>query len=300
MQRKSSIRLIFVFVFLLIIGFTLGITMQRLNWDFSKISAKYETNTYEINQSFKDITITTKTSDIVFKLSDDGQTSVICYEHEKIKHNISVADDALAISVTDSREWYDHIGIHFNTPKITVCLPRQQYNALSLNFSTGDVYIPQDFRFESMDIAGNTGSVRNSASTLGNIQIKTNTGNIRIQGATADTMDLTVSTGEVFVADVTVKQDINIKTTTGDTDLRNVIAEGKMTIEQGTGDIDFDCCDGSEIFLKTNTGDIEGSFLTEKIFVAKSNTGDVDVPRTTTGGKCEVTTNTGDIEIEIR
>lgn len=300
MSKTSKIWLI-VSIGMILIGCILfGGAMTKLNWDFSKLSANYETKTYEIDQSFQNITITSNTADIEFVPTENGKASVICYEQEKLKHNVSAADDTLTISVTDTRQWYDHIGIHFKAPKITVCLPQQQYRTLSVKFSTGDVYIPQDFRFESMDIAGNTGSVRNSASTLGNMQIKTNTGHIRIQGATADTMDLTVSTGEVFVADVTVKQDINIKTTTGDTDLRNVIAEGKMTVEQGTGDIDFDCCDGSEIFLKTNTGDIEGSFLTEKIFVAKSNTGDVDVPRTTTGGKCEVTTNTGDIEIEIR
>ena len=61
-------------------------------------------------------------------------------------------------------------------------------------------------------------------------------------------------------------------------------------------------CDRSapaELFVETDTGDVRGSLLTEKTFIVQTDTGSVDVPETTTGGKCEITTDTGDIEIEI-
>ena len=41
-------------------------------------------------------------------------------------------------------------------------------------------------------------------------------------------------------------------------------------------------------------------FLTEKIFIAKTDTGEIKVPETTSGGKCKITTDTGDIKIEIK
>jgi hypothetical protein len=44
---------------------------------------------------------------------------------------------------------------------------------------------------------------------------------------------------------------------------------------------------------------VKGSLLTDKIFVTQSDTGKVDVPETVSGGKCKVTTDTGDIRIEI-
>ena len=47
-------------------------------------------------------------------------------------------------------------------------------------------------------------------------------------------------------------------------------------------------------------GDIEGTLLTDKIFMAESDIGEVDVPKTTSGGRCEINTNTGDIDIEIK
>jgi hypothetical protein len=51
--------------------------------------------------------------------------------------------------------------------------------------------------------------------------------------------------------------------------------------------------------VKTDTGDITGSLLSGKIFMPQTNTGDVTVPDTVTGGKCRLSTNTGDIKISI-
>ena len=60
----------------------------------------------------------------------------------------------------------------------------------------------------------------------------------------------------------------------------------------------FDGCDADRIFVKTDTGYVKGSLLSDKVFIAQSDTGDVDVPKTITGGKCEIETDTGDIKIE--
>lgn len=81
--------------------------------------------------------------------------------------------------------------------------------------------------------------------------------------------------------------------------LKNVIAAETFSIERSTGKVRFDGCDAAEILVKTGTGDVKGTLLSEKIFIARSNTGRVDVPQTVTGGRCEIITSTGDIEIHI-
>ena len=86
---------------------------------------------------------------------------------------------------------------------------------------------------------------------------------------------------------------------TGDIDLKNVIAS-KINISATTGDISLYQCDADELYLKATTGDITGSLLSDKVFVAKSTTGDIDLPQSTTGGKCEIKVTTGDINIEIK
>jgi DUF4097 and DUF4098 domain-containing protein YvlB len=86
---------------------------------------------------------------------------------------------------------------------------------------------------------------------------------------------------------------------TGDTFLKNVIANEKLYAKRSTGDIRLEKCDAGEILIETDTGDVKGSLLTEKVFIVETDTGSINVPKTTNGGRCEITTDTGDIKINI-
>jgi len=63
--------------------------------------------------------------------------------------------------------------------------------------------------------------------------------------------------------------------------------------------VEFTACDAGEIVIETDTGDVEGTLLSDKIFITETDTGRIDVPKTTTGGRCQITTDTGDIKIKI-
>jgi len=82
--------------------------------------------------------------------------------------------------------------------------------------------------------------------------------------------------------------------------LKNVIAAERFSIDRSTGDVNFDGCDAAEIYVNTDTGDVEGSLLSEKVFIANTDTGKKKVPNTVSGGRCEIRTDTGDIEITIK
>ena len=221
--------------------------------------------------------------------------------------------------VFDERKWYEHIGINLGTPKITVYIPQGEYGALFVRSSTGNVEISKEFKFENIDISESTGNVTNYASASENIIIKTSTGNICVENVSAGTLDLSVSTGGITVSNVTCEGNVKINVSTGKTNLtniecknvvsngntgdislNNVIAAEKFSIERSTGDVKFDGCDAAEIFVETDTGDVTGSLLYNNVFVVEADTGRVDVPKTATGGKCEITTATGDINISIK
>ena len=51
--------------------------------------------------------------------------------------------------------------------------------------------------------------------------------------------------------------------------------------------------------ITTDTGNVKGSLLSEKVFIVSTDTGKKQVPNTITGGRCEITTDTGDIIISI-
>ena len=79
---------------------------------------------------------------------------------------------------------------------------------------------------------------------------------------------------------------------TGDMSFKNVLVSGSLSVESGTGNVGFDNSDADTVCVKTGTGDVTGTLLSEKVFVTKTSTGTVRVPKTVSGGKCEITTST--------
>lgn len=297
---KKFILWIIIALFFLIFGGTLFvISMTKLGWDFNKIgSYNFETNTYQIVEDFNKIEIDLTTTDIEFKPSTDGQCKLICYENVKEKHFFSVTDGVLKITTVSNKKWYDYIHLFSASPKMTMFLPNLDSASLNVKISTGDIIIPANFCFESIEILGSTCNVKCNASTVNQTKINVTTGNILIENANAKNYDLKVSTGDIKITNASC-ENFTSTGTTGEVKLNNLIASNKIFIKRGTGDIEFYKCDASELILKTSTGDVEGSLLTGKTFIAKTDTGEIDIPNSTEGGKCEITTSTGDIEVNI-
>ncbi len=318
MSKGVKIWLIIGASLVLIGAIIFGGVMMALNWDFSRLStAKFETNEYEINDSYKNIKILTDTADITFVPSENSK--VACYEETKIKHLVTVKDDTLVIESNDTRKWYEHIGINFGLPKITVYIPKGEYGELVVKASTGDTEIPKEFKFESIDISQSTGNVKCLASAGGDIKIKTSTGNITTEKINVASLSLTVSTGEINVSDIECTGDLSIKVSTGKVSLENVtcnniistgntggitlnniIAKENFSVTRSTGNVKLIGCDAGEISITTDTGDVLGTLLSDKVFITKTDTGSVKVPETLSGGKCKITTDTGNIKIEIK
>ncbi len=319
MRRSTKIWLVTA-SFLVVLGTAVfAFPMAKYNWDLTKLSTnKYETNIYEINENFEDVSINTDTADIIFVLADDGKCKVECYEEEKTKHHVAVENNALVIKMTDNRTFYDHIGINFDSPKITVYLSEKQYNLLFVSESTGDINVPNGLNFKEVDVAASTGDIEFFASSSDSIKIKTSTGDIKLENILSKTVDLSASTGDITLAN-TECEEVNISVTTGNVKTKNVkcenfistgstgditldgvISNEKLSVERSTGDVTFEGSDAGEILVKTSTGDAGGTLLTDKIFIVQTDTGAVDVPETTNGGKCKISTDTGDVKIKIQ
>jgi len=293
--------------------------MMAFNWDFTKLSTmSYQINTHEISDTFQNISIKTNTADIVFNPSEDGKCKVVCHEMEKVTHTVSVEEGSLTIKRVDKRKWYDFVGINFRTPKITVYIPQRDYAALIIKESTGDITIPKAFAFDAVDIDVSTGDVKLMSSVKGLGKINTSTGDVRVESGFCGSLDLQTSTGKITVSNVKCDGDITVvvstgkvnlkdvtcknltsRGSTGDITLKYVIAAEKLSVLRDTGDVKFDQSDAAEIFVETDTGDIKGSLVTDKVFITKTATGSISVPKTVTGGRCELTTDTGDIKITV-
>ena len=253
--------------------------MASCGWDFTKLSTiSYQTTSCDIDESFDRIAVNIDIAHLRLLPSSDGQCRVTCYQEINRPHTVTVADNTLCIEATQI-PWWQQIGISFDSPKITVYLPQRDYQSLTVSQSTGD---------------------------------------IDLQKLTAKTLDLTTSTGHITVTDVTCAGDANLQVTTGKTTLtnltcRNLITKGStgdlicrdtlaacsFGAQRSTGNVTLTRCDGQTLSIRTDTGNVSGSLLTDKVFLARSDTGRINLPKTLTGGKCEINTDTGNIEITI-
>ena len=319
MSKATKIWLIAAAILVLAGALLIGGVIMACNRDFTRLNtASYQKSTHEIKEQFDSISLHTDTADIFFLPSEDDTCRVICHELEHEQHAVSVQDGTLTIRETDTRKWYHCIGVTYGTPSLTVFLPAGQYSKLLVKESTGDVEIPKEFHFGAMDITTSTGDVTSYASASGAVKIAAGTGDIHVENLSAASLDLSVSTGKVTVTNVTCQGELSIGVSTGkayltgvacgnfttsgntgDLSLCRVIAAERFSIERTTGDVTMEQCDAAEIFVAADTGDVEGTLLTEKVFFVTTDTGDVQVPRTATGGRCEIITDTGDVKIDL-
>lgn len=306
---------------LIVIGAAVFVgALAMSGWNIERMmNVKYETNSYVIDDKFEHLNIDAETDDIILCPSEDNTCKVVCYEQESMKHSAKVNKNTLEISGTDERKWYERIALFsFDSPKITVFLPQKNYSSLSIHSSTGKSEIPKGFTFDSIDITGSTGDVICNASSKKLTRIENTTGSISLSGTSSGELQLKTSTGSIQTESVTCKGDISAKVSTGkltmtDTTckslategstgnvaLTNVIASQAFSLERTTGNIDLHGCDAGELFIKTSTGNVTGSLLSEKVFITDTSTGNISVPKTASGGKCEITTSTGNITIDI-
>lgn len=289
------------------------------DWNFANLdTVVYDTVTYEVGEQFTSVSVDSHIADISFIPCDGDSVSVVCYKPQNTDYSVGV--DGNNLFITEIYDYTNNFHIfNFKNPTISVYMPRKNYTSLVVLSKTGDTYISDDFYFESIDVTATTGSVKCKDCEFDKIKVELSTGDIILESVNAKAIELSVTTGGIEVDSIKCTGDlyINVQTgesklsnvtcknlisngSTGDILLKDVIANDTFNIERSTGDVKFEACDANEITVKTSTGSVRGTLISEKIFTAKSNTGSVKVPQTTTGGKCEIKTSTGDIKIILK
>ncbi len=277
----------------------------------------YEAMRYSVTEPFTGIRIDAHEANIELIPSTDEVCSVAGAATEKFYWNVSVQDGVLTVMSVDERTWVDRLMSHADQP-LQIRLPQQEYKTLTIDSRTGDIEVADAFLFESVEITASTGDVVCFASATDHMKIKTNTGDIRVEGVLAGALDLAVTTGRVDVSRVVCTGDLTLSVSTGrstlkdvacksfatsgstgDLTMENVIALDMISIKRSAGDVRFTACDAQEITVETGTGDVTGSLRSAMVFTTKTDTGSVDVPPSTDGGPCRITTDTGDIKITI-
>ena len=156
---KKNIVLITVAICLIIAGAALvGAALVAADFSLSGLaSEKFEEVTHTVDGDFEHIMISTDIHNVTLVPSPDSVCRIVGSESENLEIGFEIENNTLVVKIKDDRKWYDHIGMFTMSEKITVYLPREQYAALSIHRSTGDVKIPSNFKFESISITGSNG-----------------------------------------------------------------------------------------------------------------------------------------------
>ena len=310
---------IWIGAFAVLLGAVLFAAAMTANrWDFTALGTDtFRTSEYEFGDTIRDISVSVSDADVVFAPADGEKCRVAVYERENEPHTVTVSDGTLSVSVNDEGEWFDHIGINVGSPRVTVYLPEKEYSALKVEGTTCGVTVPSCFTFERAEISVTTGDLTVNAPVSDSLKIRSTTGDITVGGISARRVELSVTTGDVTVSDVKCSGSVAVGVTTGevkvenltcavfesdgstgDITLKNVKASEKITAERSTGDVTILDSDAPSLEIETTTGDVSGSLRTEKVFLVHTSTGNVSVPATVTGGRCEITTSTGDVRFD--
>ena len=286
--------LIFIGIAVAACGFAMS------GFDIKKLTTDPEVTNYVTpEEDFDSIIINATTADLKILPSTDGKCKIDLVERKNLYFMPSVENGILTINEIDDRKWYEYIGISWGNMSITLYLPKEQYDSLTVELTTGRAQIDSGLEFGKVDVKASTGSVKCEAKVTESLSIKCTTGLIYASGATVDTIRLKASTGSIELCNSSCKGleieattgsiklsevsgtgDFDIEATTGKINLSDVVTEGDLTIEADTGDVIFKRCDAANLNITTDTGD-------------------VDLPRTDEGGKCNIETDTGDITITI-
>lgn len=281
MKKRLKLWLILASALILAGIIIFGGVMTVFKWDFTQLTTyEYETHEYTITEAYHSISVNTKNADVeIVPVAGETKTTVNCHEQVLLSHEVHVTDGVLYIDVIDDREWHDYIGINFKQPTITVTVPQAEYDSIIITATTGDIHLDR-LTVASVDISVTTGDI--------NICDVTCSSNISCSQTTGDAVLKRVNCNTLTASG-----------TTGDMSMTDVIAKTELSVSRRTGSIWFERCDAEQISAHTTTGNIIGSIRSGKEFITHTSTGRINVPKSTSGGTCTLSTVTGNINISI-
>ena len=295
-------------------------------------------NTYEAEGTFSRIGIDAAEADIHLVRSDDGTCRVVCVEGDKITHTVTVEGDTLTIVRHDERKWYERAGIYWGDMSITVYLPKDSYTGLEVSTMSGDVIIPEEFTFDTVQVDTMSGDISFTAAANKSLRLKTlsgdltvtemtteavtlqtTSGDMELTGLSAGSMSISTTSGDIELKDVTattlsaqgtsgeiestgvfVTERMELETVSGDVYLTRCVSNGWLGVTTVSGDVKLSACDCDVVLsILTTSGDITGTLLTPKQFLCSTN-GKVSVPFSKpVNSVFEANSISGDIRIKI-
>lgn len=210
---------------------------------------------------------------------------------------------------------------------------------LTVKTSSGNIDIENCRVDGSTQVKATSGSVNIDGMHTGEFTVSTSSGDVQLASIAAKNLHASAISGGISISSCEAEQNVSVETTSGDLTLadinaggvltfavtsaqvdlanttgrglvgnassgdiclRNVRVGGQLSLESTSGLIRLDGSDAGSLLISSSSGDVSGSLLTPKFFVIRTTSGEVNVTESDRdGGRCEITTSSGDIQIRI-
>lgn len=312
--------------------------MIMIGFDFTKLNTvQYITKTYTVAEDFQNITIHSREHNITLAKSEDDTCKVVYTTNKGMDCDIAVSNRRLTITYTDTRAWYERIGIHGDNTSITVYLPQTQYDALYLQSVSGNIQVADPFGFASAKLISAGGNVRFCSDVNDRLEIQTTSGDIAVYDSTGKIVNISTTSGNAVLTNIsaekaeitTVSGDLaqenvdcsillaettsgemqlkdaaigklHLSTTSGDMLLSESTTTGSTDISTISGNVRLDRANLSAVKIKTISGNVKGTLTKAMEFYSETTSGSIRLPASdSAGGYFKVITTSGNVEITI-
>ncbi len=313
---KKIYWIVLLAVALLVTGAVLmGFAMMggEINID-GKTYMKFEEEKKDVLEEFHAVQIDVTFFDVELCPTLGTAVHVKSAKSEYIYCETSVVDGVLTVKQVDTRKWYQKLAtLTLGEPKLTVSLPYDIYESLTVKVRSGDVTVRGDealrdeagspvpmaiFRTVSMDVT--SGDVQILSSTLNGARIETTSGDITVKNVKGGAMELRTTSGDIVMEDCT-PDSLAVNVTSGDVEGYRVKVVGAMHVEGTSSEVELRYCDAASAYIKSTSGDVTVCFTSHKAYDIETTSGEQEclVPWDPMGGKCEIRTTSGDVYFNV-
>lgn len=272
-------------------------TLGGLHWEEDPVLTVYLPQTeYEVMDAASGSGDITVAPDFRFRTlhlnSTSGNTTLTELEAEHL-NVLSASGDILLRSVRVSE------GVYLQNVSGFTRVENLTASELTTASSSGDTVLENAFS-GYLSVRTISGVTRvHSGNFSDTSYFETSSGDIEIVDSVCGDQTLHSVSGNVALYNVRTSA-MELRSTSGDLELQNVLSDGNAHCETVSGEITLIGSDAENLELVTSSGDVSGNLLTPKIFITETASGIVDIPPTDqSGGTCYVRTTSGNISIVI-
>lgn len=293
-----------------------GLILATLNAGGKKAMEKEYTFA---NAGISSLEIESGSAGVMLRHTSNGVCTVRCAQGANREYKVWLNEGTLHIEKV--RKW-SLFPVSLTEDTIEVYLPDREFETLWIRSDSGEVSVPEGFRFDNAILMASSGAVTFTADVTYELNVQSSSGGAAVSGASPDTLFLSCTSGAISLADCapgevaihstsgSVKAErVHCKSfesscTSGSQRFSGLIAEGQLRVDGTSGSVKLSDCDAAEVSVEVVSGSVSGNFLTPKQYDLRSVSGSVSAPAsaapTENGavGRCTVRTTSGSIRFD--